>query len=200
MNKANSNEAVGMARAVGWVTAVLFTMITQVGAQEVARETTGALSQEVSTTLTQESGAETDQAKASSSGPDIVLVTNRPIEVLSGSSFSASLLYGFPAGRPVRLIGRSGGFAQIQDLHSSATGWIDEAALAQPSAIEVTPSPPSTSKVAARYYGTTRAVAEQESRTPGKDPGSIRTECGGNLSPSRQRPLAGFFGGLFGSR
>jgi hypothetical protein len=198
MNKANSNQAVGMARAVAWVTAVLFTMITQAGAQEAARETTGALSQGVSTTLTEESGAENDQAQASPSSPDIVLVTNRPIEVRSGSSSSASLLYGFPAGRPVRLIGRNAGFAQIQDLHSGATGWIDEAALAQP--VEVTPSPPSTSKIAPRNDGTATAVAEQDRRTPGKDPGSIRTKRGGNLSPNRQRPLAGFFGGLFSSR
>ena len=41
-------------------------------------------------------------------------------------------MYGFPAGRPFRVIGREAGFVQIQDLKSSASGWIDEAALAPP--------------------------------------------------------------------
>ena len=47
-------------------------------------------------------------------------------------SSSAPALYGFPAGRPFRVIGREGGLAHIQDLRSSASGWIDEAALALP--------------------------------------------------------------------
>ena len=49
---------------------------------------------------------------------------------LASPSSSAPVLYGFPAGRPFRVIGRSAGFAHIQDLKSSASGWIDEAALA----------------------------------------------------------------------
>lgn len=53
-----------------------------------------------------------------------ILVTKRPVQVLAGPSLSAAVLYGFPAGRPFRLIGRDAGFAQIQDLKSSATGWI----------------------------------------------------------------------------
>ena len=65
-------------------------------------------------------------------GSGMILVARQPVEVLASPSSSAPALYGFPAGRPFRVIGREGGFAHIQDLRSSASGWIDEAALAQP--------------------------------------------------------------------
>ena len=105
----------------------LLAVACQAGAQEATEETTGALPQETSTSPIEEGGAVVDQAPAGSG----ILVTKRPVEVLAGPSSSASVLYGFPAGRPLRLIGRDAGFAQIQDLKSSATGWIDETALAQ---------------------------------------------------------------------
>ena len=56
----------------------------------------------------------------------IILVARRPVEVLASPSSSSAALYGLPAGRPFRVIGREGGFAHIQDLKSSASGWIDE--------------------------------------------------------------------------
>src|SRR5262245_19519689 len=62
----------------------------------------------------------------------MILVSRQPVAVLASPSSSAPALYGFPAGRPFRVIGRDGGFAHIQDLRSSASGWIDEAALALP--------------------------------------------------------------------
>ena len=65
-------------------------------------------------------------------GSGIILVAKQPVEVRASPSSSAPALYGFPAGRPFRVIGREGGFAHIQDLRSSASGWIDEAALARP--------------------------------------------------------------------
>ena len=52
--------------------------------------------------------------------------------MLASPSSSSVALYGLPAGRPFRVIGREGGFAHIQDLKSSASGWIDEFALAEP--------------------------------------------------------------------
>jgi hypothetical protein len=61
-----------------------------------------------------------------------ILVSKRPIEVLASPSASAAVMYGFPAGRPFRLIGRQGNFAQIQDLKSGASGWIDESAVVPP--------------------------------------------------------------------
>ena len=60
---------------------------------------------------------------------------------LASPSSSAPVLYGFPAGRPFRVIGRSAGFAHIQDLKSSASGWIDEAALAPTTSAPVRSAP-----------------------------------------------------------
>jgi hypothetical protein len=51
-------------------------------------------------------------------GSGMILVSRRPVEVLASPSPSAPTMYGFPAGRPFRVIGRDGGFAQIQDLKS----------------------------------------------------------------------------------
>jgi hypothetical protein len=61
----------------------------------------------------------------------MILVSKRPIELLASPSSSAVVMYGFPAARRFRLIGHESGFAQIQDLKSGATGWIDEVALGQ---------------------------------------------------------------------
>jgi hypothetical protein len=79
-------------------------------------------------------GEADEHAEAGLPGSGIILVARRPVEVLASPSSSAPALYGFPAGRPLRVIGHQGGFAHIQDLSSSASGWIDEAALAQPPA------------------------------------------------------------------
>ena len=155
----------------------LLAMACQAGAQEATGETTGALPQETSTSPIEEGGAAVDQAPAGSG----ILVTKRPVEVLAGPSSSASVLYGFPAGRPFRLIGRDAGFAQIQDLKSSATGWIDETALAQP-------SPSETAATASTKQDTGTPAPEQ---SPVQKPGRAN---------GRQRPLSGFLGGLFGTR
>ena len=44
-------------------------------------------------------------------GSGMILVSRQPIGVLASPSSSAPVLYGFPAGRPFRVIGRSAGFA-----------------------------------------------------------------------------------------
>src|SRR5215831_1259406 len=77
-------------------------------------------------------------------GSGMVLVARKPIGMLSSPSSSAPVLYGFPPGRPFRLLGRDGGFAHIQDLKSSASGWVDEAVLAPSAGVPVdstTPQP-----------------------------------------------------------
>src|SRR5262245_17965070 len=73
-----------------------------------------------------------DAGQPASAGSGPLLVSRQPIAILASPSSSAPTLYGFPAGRPFRVIGHSGGFAQIKDLRSGASGWIDEAALAPP--------------------------------------------------------------------
>jgi hypothetical protein len=42
------------------------------------------------------------------------------------------MLFGFPVGRSVRVIGHQAGFAHIEDLSNGTRGWIEEAALAPP--------------------------------------------------------------------
>ena len=46
-------------------------------------------------------------------GAGMILVSRKPVEVLASPSASAPAMYGFPAGRPFRVIGREGGFVQI---------------------------------------------------------------------------------------
>jgi hypothetical protein len=152
----------------------LFAMSVQATTQESGGETTGALPPGTST-----SAEPTDPM---SSGMN--LVSKRPIEVLAGSSSSASILYGFPPGRPFRLIGRDGGFAKIQDVKSGATGWIDETALAvAPSVAAPAPSEPQVA-----------SVPSEPKAAPFNQTAERRGIFGG------QGGLSGFLGGVFGTR
>jgi hypothetical protein len=169
------------ARTAATFMTALIAMADEAGAQEATDETTGALPQETSTSPIKEGEAAVNQAPAASG---MILVTKRPVEVLAGPSSSAAVLYGFPAGRPFRLIGRDAGFAQIQDLKSGATGWIDQAALAQPS---------SDPTVAEPNQKATTAARQDPQTTPLEQQGAVQ-------KPSRQGPLSGFLGGLFGAR
>jgi hypothetical protein len=75
-------------------------------------------------------------------GSGTILVARKSIGMLSSPSSSAPVLYGFPPGRSFRLLGRDGGFAHIQDLKSSASGWVDEAALAPSAGVPVDSAAP----------------------------------------------------------
>jgi hypothetical protein len=112
----------------------------------------------------------------------MTLVTKSAVKVLSGPSASAPLLYGFPPGRPLRLIARDAGFAQIQDLKSGATGWVDENALAH-SVPNESGSVPSEPMVAPSTTASIKQVAKSNPRPA-----------------ARERPASGFLGGLFGPR
>jgi hypothetical protein len=134
--------------------------------------------------------------------PGIVLVAKQPVEVRASPSHSAPTLYGFPAGRPFRVIGREGGFAHIQDLKSSASGWIDEAALALPpraptTSAPVQPSAFSTDVKPNRPSGGPRPRATQ------KD-GTITADTEAAPKPDRKRSglfgRVGLFGGIFRNR
>ena len=157
----------------------LFVMASQSVAQEATQETTGALPEATSTPPVEERGVAVDQAPPSSS---MRFLTKAPVKVLASPSSSASVLYGFPPGRPVLLIGRDAGFAQIQDLNSGATGWIDENALEEsaPSAAASVTSEPTLAP-------STTASTHQDAR-PRPRP------------TVRQGPISGFLGGLFGTR
>jgi hypothetical protein len=119
----------------------------------------------------------------------MILVSKRAIAVLAGPSSSASVLYGFPAGRSFRLIGREAGFAHIQDLKSSATGWIDETALAQSSPVPASSVSSEANQVPSDQTGTT-ASAEPQPKTQNPESRGI---FGGH------GVLSGFLGGVFGN-
>jgi hypothetical protein len=146
----------------------------------------------------EEAAEDSEQPELPGSG--MILVSRQPIGLLASPSPSASVLYGFPAGRPFRVIGRDGGFAHIKDLQSNANGWIDETSLApsgpigspppQPKPYSVSRIPPRDSWAGSKPKATknnSTATAESEAATP----------------PVRKRPGlfggGGLFGGIFGN-
>ena len=127
---------------------------------------------------------------------DMILVSRQPIGLLASPSSSASVLYGFPAGRPFRVIGRDGGFAHIKDLQSSANGWIDEAALAPP------PNAPVSSAPQPKPYSVSR-IPPRDSWAGSKpkatkDDSTATAESELATQPVRKRPGLFGAGGLFG--
>ena len=148
-------------------------------------------------------------------GSGMLLVSRQPIALLASPSSSAPTMYGFPAGRPFRVIGHDGGFAHIQDLKSSASGWIDEAALAPPpSAPAVSaPSQPKPYSVSRTPPNLAGPKPYSVSRTPPnpagpkpkvtKNDSAVTADSEAATQPSRPRPglfgRGGVFGGIFGN-
>jgi len=128
-----------------------------------------------------------------------ILVSNRPVDVLSAPSASASTIFGFPAGRPFRALGKKGEFVRIRDVRSGASGWIEEAALAPAPTKPVVSQPSSPSP--------TQRSASPPTRTSPPSNRSRRPETAAaprEATPQPQR--RGLFGGngilkgLFGNR
>jgi hypothetical protein len=122
-----------------------------------------------------------------------IMVAKHPVKVLAAPSSSASAMYGFPAGRPFRAIGRENGFVRIQDVKSGASGWIEEAALA-----------PAPEKPAATR---TRTPATSAKGTPTRKKSTAEALAPADTEPApaprRRRGLfggGGIFGGLFGGQ
>jgi len=133
-------------------------------------------------------------------GSGMLLVSRQPIALLASPSSSAPTMYGFPAGRPFRVIGHDGGFAHIQDLKSSASGWIDEAALAPP------PSAPAVSAPSQpKPYSVSRTPPNPAGPKPKvtKNDSAVTADSEAATQPSRPRPglfgRGGVFGGIFGN-
>ncbi len=156
---------------------------------------------------TEQTGAAVEQAGETGEQPELpasgtILVSRQPVAVLASPSASAPALYGFPAGRPFRVIGRDGGFAHIQDLRSSASGWIDEAALALPPSPRVpaasAPSQPKPSAVgrkpASPSAGPKPKATKKDSQV------TADSEPAAEEEPVETRKRPGIFGrgGLFG--
>jgi hypothetical protein len=123
-----------------------------------------------------------------------IMVAKHPVKVLAAPSSSASAMYGFPAGRPFRAIGRENGFVRIQDVKSGASGWIEEAALA--------PAP--KRPAAAPTTRTRKPVTSARSKpTSKKSTAEALAPADTEPAPQRRRGLfggGGIFGGLFGGR
>ena len=137
-------------------------------------------------------------------GADMILVSKQPIGLLASPSSSASVLYGFPAGRPFRVIGRDGGFAHIKDLQSNANGWIDEAALAPPSNAPVSSAPPqpkpySVSRIPPRdSWAGAKPKATNSNSTATAGAGQKAATAKAATQPVQKRPGLFGGGGLFG--
>jgi hypothetical protein len=117
-------------------------------------------------------------------------------------------MYGFPAGRPFRVIGRQGGFVQIKDLRSSASGWIDEAALARPPASAPSVAAPSQPKPkAVNQKPAAAAATDPKPKAAAKKGAPVTADSEPAAEPdpgqARRPPVlfgrGGFFGGIFGS-
>jgi type IV secretory pathway VirB10-like protein len=133
-------------------------------------------------------------------GSGVILVSRKPVEVLASPSATAPAMYGFPAGRPFRVIGREGSFVHIQDLRSSASGWIDATALAAPPQAAPAANAPSQAKPAASGKPAT-ASADPKPKTIKKNvPVSVGSDPVATAEPTPAPRRPGLFGqgGLFG--
>ena len=148
-------------------------------------------------------GDATGQAEqAEVPGAGMILVSRKPVEVRAGPSASAPAMFGFPAGRPFRVIGREGSFVQIQDLRSSARGWIDAAVLAAPPATKPSVAAPSQSKPGAVRKPATAAADPKPRASKKGAPAVAGPEPAAPDQAQARRPPSlfgrgGFFGGIF---
>lgn len=124
------------------------------------------------------------------SDSSVILVSRRPVQVLASPSPSATALYGFPAGRPFRVIDHQSGYVHIQDLKSSANGWIEEAALVQPPPTPAQPNGVSSAGNSADLPAGQKPAATQNTAVTGDS--ELATK------PVRKRPGLFGGGGLFG--
>ena len=171
------------ATATAIATLALFAMSVQAIPQEAGGEPTEAHTPETSTSAEQ----------IGPTNSDAILVSKRAIGLLASPSSSASVMYGFPAGRPFRLIGREGSFAKIQDVKSGATGWIDETALAVTPSVTAAPGP-SDSPI-----GSTPSEREAVPSEPEAAPVNQTAERRG-IFGGGQDGISGFLNGVFGTR
>ena len=140
-----------------------------------------------------------DAEQPEPSGSDMILVSRQPVAVLASPSSSAPTMYGFPAGRPFRVIGHDGGFAHIQDLKSSASGWIDEAALAPPPSVPAVSAPSQPKPVAVSPKSANPSAGPKPKAT--KNDSGVTADSEAPTQPDRRRPglfgRGGVFGGIF---
>lgn len=137
-------------------------------------------------------------------GQGMILVSRQPVAMLASPSADASAMYGFPAGRPFRVIGREGNYAKIVDLKSGASGWIEAAALAPPpraptAAAPSKPQPASRTTGGAPSDPKPKPAAKKGSSQAAADPAPAEP----SQPQTRDRPgvlfgPGGIFGGILG--
>jgi len=146
-------------------------------------------------------------------GSGMLLVSRQPIALLASPSSSAPTMYGFPAGRPFRVIGHDGGYAHIQDLKSSASGWIDEAALAPPPSAPAVSAPSQPKPVAVSRKSAKPSADPNPKATKSANPNPKATKKDSQVTADSEaatepdsvqnRPglfnRGGLFGGIFGN-
>jgi hypothetical protein len=189
--------------SVAETTAALLVLLL-VGGPATAQETVKAKTSSVS----QQTAAPSQQEPTEPTGSGMILVAKRPIKLLASPSSSAVTLYGFPAGRRFRLIAQKPGFAQIQDLKSGATGWIDEASLGQSPQVPVAsvPSEPKSKmrphkEVAAYIPSKAKPVSRPHTKTVAVVPAKpTRTHMTATAETKSEAPKQPKRHGLFGLR
>ena len=150
--------------------------------------------QEAATPTTQPAKPEGDTAEQPLPDASVILVARRPVELLASPSPSATVMFGFPAGRPFRVIGQEGGFAHIRDLKSGTTGWIDKTALAPPP-----PRAPAPSQAKPAGGGRKSSTASSDAKATKKET-SVADDAAPATQPSQRPGLfgqGGLFGGIF---
>jgi hypothetical protein len=133
-----------------------------------------------------------------------IVVSKRPVEVLASPSASAAAMYGFPAGRPFRVLGGDGNYVKIQDVKSGASGWIEKAALAP-----APPPVPAAAQRANRRDGRPTATNAKPRKNTNAKPRKKKTRSDTSTAAAEPEPApkpkrrglfggGGPFGGLFG--
>ena len=127
-------------------------------------------------------------------GSGMILVSKGSIQMLASPSSSAPVMYGFPAGRRFRLIGRDGSFAQIQDLKSGASGWIDEAAVEPPPRAPAVSVPYKPKSVAGKQKPAAASADSKPKATKKDTQPTAETEVAAEPDPAQTGKRPGFFG------
>jgi hypothetical protein len=114
-------------------------------------------------------GALPSESEPADDGTGEILITTRQSPIYGSPSASASVLYAFPAGRRLRVVGREGDFVRIKDVQSGATGWVDARTLAPGSAAAAN-TPTATSTPSASAEPSTDGSGATSDLDPGSQP------------------------------
>jgi hypothetical protein len=134
------------------------------------------------------------ESEPADDGTGEILITTRQSPIYGSPSASASVLYAFPAGRRLRVVGREGDFVRIKDVQSGATGWADARTLAPGSAAAAnTPTAISTPSASAEPStdggpaASAPAAESQPAAAPPPKPKSSATQRAATRPPANAK-------------